>query len=144
VVSEGRWGENWRAVSPVGAVRVSLHRSVARRHARQDEIRCLPAGTPVVLCASAPGALGRCRRFASGAGLELERQYLAFPSADAPAYLVEDAPAPVSLFVETVLAAPPRTRFSLPIGAGLGLLRRGPWRLFRAVAPGRVVVSRRL
>ena len=101
-------------------------------------------GTRVVLSASAPGAAARCRAFASAAGIELEREYLAFPTAAAPAYLVEDTPAPVRLFVTNVLMAPPSTRFALPMEIGLGLLRRlKSWHLVRALAPGRVVVGRR-
>jgi hypothetical protein len=110
-------------------------------------IRALAAGTPIVLCASAPAAIARCRAFASKAGVELEREYLAFPSAAAPGYLVEDAPAPVRVFVQTVLVTPPRTRTALstPIGVGLSVLRAlNPWRLIRAIAPGRVVVGRRV
>ena len=86
----------------------------------------------------------RCKAFASAAGLELEREYLAFPTAAAPAYLVEDARASVRLFTSNVLAAPPRTRLSLPIELGVALLRAAKsWRLVRTLAPGRVVVGRR-
>lgn len=107
-------------------------------------IRDLPADTPVVLAAAAPGALRRCRAFASDAGIEPERQYLAFPSTAAPAYLVEDAPTPVRVFVETVLVVPPRSVFSTPIGIGLNVLRAvASRRLIRMIAPGRIVVGRR-
>lgn len=146
MISDERWGENWLAISPPGAVRLDLHRSAGKRRATKRTIRDLPAGTPVVLCASAPGAIGRCKTFASEAGITLEREYLAFPSARTPAYLVEDAPAPVRLFVKTVLVTPPRTRtvFSTPLGACLSILRAlNPWRLIRTIAPGRVVVGRR-
>ena len=139
-----RWRNNWRVVSPDGAVRIDLERSAARCRAAARTMRALPAGTPVVLAATAPGAFRRCRTFASNAGIEPEREYLAFPSASAPAYLVEDAPAPVRVFVETVLVIPPGTVFSKPIGIGLSLLRSvAPWRLTRMIAPGRIVVGRR-
>jgi hypothetical protein len=105
----------------------------------------LPAGTPVVLSAVAPGAIGRCRAFAADTGIELEGEYLAFPTASAPAYLVEDAPATVRVFVKTMLVAPPRGFFTPVIEAAVVLLRAlSPWRLLRVVAPGRVVVGRRL
>jgi hypothetical protein len=144
MISNERWRNNWLAISPAGAVRVDLKRSASERRALERRIRDLLPGTAVVVCASAPRAIGRCRAFASGAGIELDHEYLAFPSAATPAYLVEDAAAPVRLFVTTVLAAPPRTMFSLPIGLGLGLLRLlKPWRLVRTIAPGRVVVGRR-
>jgi hypothetical protein len=145
LIGEKRWRNNWMAISPANAVRLDLQRSVAKRRALKQRVRDLPAGTPVVLLGSAPGAIRRCRTFASKAGIELEREYLAFPSARAPGYLVEDAPAPVRTFVKTVLVAPPRTALSTPIQVGLGVLRAfSPWRPIRMVAPGRVVVGRRM
>jgi hypothetical protein len=105
----------------------------------------LPTGTPIVLSAVAPGAIGRCRSFAAKTGIEVDGEYLAFPTASAPAYLVEDAPAAVRVFVKTMLVAPPRGFFTPVIEAGVALLRTlSPWRLIRAIAPGRVVVGRRL
>jgi hypothetical protein len=139
-----RWETNWHAVSPPGAVAVELGRSYARRHARMPEIRALPAGTPIVLFASAPGAIRRCRAFAAASGIALQDAYLAFPSARAPAYLVEDHPAPLRLFVSTILAAPPRRGIASPLAAGLAVVRAfHPWRLIRSLAPGRVVVGQR-
>ena len=139
-----RWRSNWLAVSPPGAVRVELPRFGRSRSALMTRMCDLPAGTPIVVSASAPGAAGRCRTFAAAAGIELERHYLAFPGAAAPAYLVEDAPDSIRLFLQTILAAPPRTPWSAPIGACLGLLRRfNRWRLLRRIAPGRVAVGRR-
>jgi hypothetical protein len=145
VISNERWRNNWLVVGPTGAVAVDLGRSSAtKRRLHERSIRELPPATPVVLRASAPGAIRRCRRFAAEAGIELEREYLAFPSARSPAYLVEDAPATVDVFVKTALVTPPRTPFSTPIEACLGLLRAlSPWRLIRSLAPGRVVVGRR-
>jgi hypothetical protein len=139
-----RWRSNWLAVGPSDAVAVDLGRSRARRHARTQEVSVLPAGTPVVLFASAPGAIRRCKAFAAASGVELQHAYLAFPSARAPAYLVEDDPAPLRLFVRTILAAPPRRGFASPLAAGLAVVRAfHPWRVLRSLAPGRVVVGRR-
>jgi hypothetical protein len=144
VIGEERWRDNWLAVSPDGSLRVDLRRGRPRRRAQSDAVRKLPAGTPVVLFAKAPGAIGRCKSFASEAGIEVEQEYLAFPSAAAPGYLVEDAPASVGVFVKTFLAAPPRSRFSTLLEAGFGLLRRlDSWRLMRRIAPARVAVGRR-
>jgi hypothetical protein len=143
-VDEDRWRSNWRVVSPPGAVRLDLPRSVLKRRAVKRTVEDLPLGTPVVLCASAPRARGRCETFASRAGVELDRAYLAFPSATAPAYLVDDAPAPVDLFVKSMLVAPPGTALSTPIAAVLAVIRAfGRWRLLRILAPGRVAVGRR-
>ena len=139
-----RWGHNWLVVSPPGAVRVDLAHSLQRRRGQADDVRGLPAGTPVVLFASAPGAIRRCRTFADAAGLALEDAYLAFPTAASPAYLVEDHRASLRLFVKTILAAPPRRARFNPLAAGLAVVRVfHPWRLIRSLAPGRVVIGRR-
>jgi hypothetical protein len=138
------WGDNWRVLSSDAAVCVDVGRSSAKRRAATQEIRCAPAGARVVLRASAPGAKRRCKRLAAEAGLTFERAYLAFPSAAAPAYLVEDAPAPVHVFTDSVLVTPPGTPFASAVEAGLGILRRfGGWRLVRVLAPGRVIVGMR-
>src|SRR3954451_8478145 len=144
MVGGTRWESNWRVVSPPGGMRIDLPR--ARRARRQVErsLRELPAGTPVVLCASAPGASGRCRAVAARAGVELERRYLAFPSSAAPGYMVEERSAPIGFFLRSVLVAPPGTRLSAPIGACLAVLRTvAPWRVVRGLAPGRIAVGRR-
>lgn len=143
MISTERWQDNWRFATSGGAIHVKLTRTRGRRHWILGAVRELAVGTPIVLSASAPGAARRCRAFASAAGIECEREYLTFPTAAAPAYLVQDAPAPVRLFVASMLAAPPRARFSLPLEIGFGLLRRfKSWRVVRALAPGRIVVGR--
>jgi hypothetical protein len=143
VISHGRWQKNWLVVGPPDAVEVDLGRPGAARGAPRARVRGLPAGTPVVLRASAPLAHRRSVAFASGADIEVERAYLAFPSAAAPAYLVEDAQAPVRVFVASVLVTPPGFAWPTAMDAALRLLRTlAPWRLIRAVAPGRVVVGR--
>jgi hypothetical protein len=143
-VGQDRWRDNWRIISPPGAVPVDLRRPAGGRGALVDTVRALPAGTPVVLFGSAPGATRRCKAFAARAGIELERGYLAFPSARAPGYLVEDAPPSVRTFVRTMLVVPPRTRLSLLMQIGLRVLRNpSRWWMTRWVAPGRVVVGRR-
>jgi hypothetical protein len=86
----------------------------------------------------------RCKAFAARAGIELETGFLAFPSARAPGYLVEDAPSSVDRFVRSVLVVPPGTPLSTLTQVGLRLLRNSsPWWLTRWIAPGRVVVGRR-
>jgi hypothetical protein len=145
MIADARWDTNWSAVAPPESVRVDLGPSATKRREARRTIEALPAGTPVVIRASALGAIG-LDRFVSQAGLGVEREYLAFPSARAPAYLVEDARAAIRLFVAAVIVTPPRTRtrFSTPIGAALAVLRAlKPWRLVGRIAPGRVVVTRR-
>jgi hypothetical protein len=138
-----RWRENWLAVSPTGAVRVDLDGSRVDRRAHEQTVRDLPAGTPVVLAASGPGAARRCRTFAARTALTPEREYLAVPSAAAPAYLIEDAPEPVRVFLATVLVTPPGVPLAGAVDLALRLTRAlSPVRLIRAFAPGRVVVAR--
>ncbi len=140
-----QWQENWGTVSSAGAVRVELGRSAANRRRASRTVRELQAGTPIVVCVRGPGAMRRCRRFASGAGIELDREYLAFPSVRSPAYLVEAAPAPVHFFIETVLVTPPRMRCAGLIEACVTAVRSlSPQRLIRLLAPGRVVVGSRI
>lgn len=142
MIGAERWKSNWLGVSPPGSVRVDLPLSSRRKGDLQGHVRSLPAGTPVVLFASTPGAGRRCRAFASRAGVRLEREYLAFPSATAPACLVEDAPGPVRTFVGSVLVAPPRAVLGAAIDAGVWVVRAvHPWRLIRTLAPGRVVIG---
>jgi hypothetical protein len=144
MIGTERWRDNWLVVSPPGALRVDLDRSSARRDGLKRRIRELPPGSPIVLVASGPGAVRRCKSFAAATNVNLESEYLAFPAADAPAYLVEDNPAPLRLFVKTILAAPPRSTLPKSLAAGLGLLRAlRPLLLIRAIAPGRVAVGRR-
>ena len=140
------WQNNWKAVA---APRRGTHRPAPWRR----RLRCigtpsqggLEIGEAVVICTSAPGADRRCRRFAAGAGLKLDRSYLAFPSAAAPAYLVEDSPEAIALFARSVLVAPPRARFALAIEVVLLVVRRlRLWWLVRLLAPGRLAVGSKL
>jgi hypothetical protein len=140
-----QWRANRLAVGPSAAVHATLERSRAGRRAVERSVRELPGGTAVVLAAAAPGATRRCSAFASRTRVEVQREYLAFPSAAGPAYLVEDAPATVRLFVRTVLVAPPGSTWAAPLEACFSALRAlGTWRLVRLVAPGRVIVGRRM
>jgi hypothetical protein len=139
-----RWRNNWHAVSPADAVCVDLVRSAAGRRALGQTLRGLQPGTAVVLRATGPSAQRRCRRLAADARVELECEYLAFPSPATPAYLVEAAPAPIGLFVRSLLVAPPRSAASVPIEAALSLIRALKlWRVVPAIAPGCVAVGRR-
>jgi hypothetical protein len=144
MIANDRWQHNWLAITTPGAVRVDLERSPRKRRALERTIRDLQPGTAVVIGASPPRAIRRCRNFASAAGVALDRAYLALPSARTPAYLIEDDVAPLRLFADTLVATPPRTRFSLLVGAALRLARvLKPWRLVRTIAAGSVVVGRR-
>jgi hypothetical protein len=133
-----RWRDNWRVVAPAGAATIHVPRR--GRQAGTEGVARLPAGTPVVLVAPGVGAARRCDAFVAEHGIEIGREYLAFPSAEAPAYLVEDDAGPARLFSRTVLAAPPGA--PLVLRAGISLLRKLPARAsLRALAPGRLVVG---
>jgi hypothetical protein len=139
-----RWEENWRAIAPPSATRVRVGRSSSDRQACVRELRSLRAGSPVVLVAAAPRARARCTQVAEHGLLAIERYYLAFPSATAPAYLVEEERAAARVFVQTVLTVPPQSTLALPMQAALRLLRLfGAWSFLRLFAPGRVAVCRR-
>jgi hypothetical protein len=144
-ISAQRWRENWRVIAPPGAVRVDLERSAESRRSLLKEAVDLPAGTPVVILTRAPRATSRSRHFAQAAGIALEREYLTFPSVTAPCHLIEDARASISLYIDTVLVAPPGKPYSRPLELCLSILRAIPsWRLVRRLAPGRALVGRRI
>jgi hypothetical protein len=145
VKGDKRWRSNWRAVAPAGATRVELPRSRSARRASEQSLRELSPGTTIVLGAGGPGAGRRCKRAAARAGIALEREYLAFPSAEAPAYLVENARGPISVFVQTVLAVPPRSPLALPLQALFSLIRRArAWGLLGVLTPGHLAVGKRV
>ena len=74
---------------------------------------------------------------------QLVREYLAFPTAAAPAYLIEEDAAAVGFFIEHALVVPPGLRLPLPVEFAVRVVRAvQPTRLMRLVAPGRVVVGR--
>jgi hypothetical protein len=144
-ITSPRWRENWRILAPPGARRIEIGGKAAARRALLADLADLPAGTPVVILARAPGAIRRCRRFAAAAGVAVEQEYLTFPSAAAPCHLIEDAPASIALYVDSVLVAPPGELYSRPVELGLSLLRSVPsWRLVRRLAPGRALVGTRV
>jgi hypothetical protein len=131
-----RWKTNWRVVAPSGSVRIDVGDGEGRAQAER-----LAARTSVVLVASGRRGGARLRSFAEEAGIELDREYLAFPSADAAAYLVENDPATAKLFVKNVLAAPPNASFALRMGVSL-FRRLGTPAALAALAPGRIVVGK--
>lgn len=134
---------NLCAISRVESVVVHVSGPRSGRRAR-NRLNSLPAGTPVVLTAGGLGAAGRCAAAAAGAGIVLEKMYLAFPSADAPVYLIEDAPASVAVFTRSLLAVPPGSPYSFVLHAGVGALRAlRSVALVRLLAPGRIAVGRR-
>jgi hypothetical protein len=142
-LTSARWRRNRAVVAPPGAVELEVPRSRSGRESVRAHLESLPPGTPVVLCTSAPFARTRARRLARASGVELVREYLAFPSAAAPAYLVDEAAPAVGFFIEHAFVAPPGLRVSLPVELAVRATRAlRPTRLLRLVAPGRVAVGR--
>jgi hypothetical protein len=137
-----RWSGNWRVVSPPGSARIDVERGRAGKIAATEEARRLPAGSPVVIVAAAPGSARRARQVAARAGIRVEQEYLALPSAAAPAYLIEDDPAPFRVFVDTVLASPSSGLAGRVQDALVSIVRRvRPRGLVGSLGAGRVVVG---
>lgn len=139
-----RWQDNAGVIAPPGAVRVEVRWGRRDRRALRSELQGLASGTPVVLLSLGPGGRRRCRALAEDAGIQVEREYVAFPSARAPAYLVEDAAPAWRYFVRAVLATPPRVRFPSLFEVAVRIARTvSRWPAVRRLSPGRVVVGRR-
>lgn len=127
----------WRVFDAGDAVEV-------REPRRRDLVR-LPRGARVRLVVDGVGARRRLRRAARRAGIVLERELIVVPSTRHPVVLVDDHPDAVRSFWDTVVAPPPGlARGWLPVTLAIGLGRRLPWAWTGAVAPGRVVVGRKL
>jgi len=142
---EQRWRSNLQIVGPPAAEQIPLPTSRSIRRASEQRLSELPIGSSVVLVATAPRAGRHCKAVAGRARVAVERSYLAFPSAEAPAYLVEDEAASIRVFLKNILVAPPRHKLSLPMLAAVRILRSlGTPRTVRALAPGRVVIGRRV
>jgi len=143
-MSTDRWRGNWQVISPAGSVRVPLGRTRAAARRAEEDVRRLPPETPVVIVASAPRAASRCRRFTARTGIRVDREYLALPTAEAPAYLVEDARASFATFVRTIPPAPSRGLLGVVQEAALSVVRAvRPRRLVRSTAAGRIIVGKR-
>lgn len=140
-----RWRRNRRVVAPADAL-VAEVAPLRRNHdALIHQVGALAAGSPVVVCSPAPFARRRCRRFASAAGIDIDREYLALPTAGAPAYLVEDAPAAIAYFVRSIIVPPPGRIWTTPLRLCVSVVARlpNPGLLLRSIAPSMVVGRRR-
>ncbi len=135
--------EPWQVLTSPGAVRFDVPSGWRAGRALQRKIRSLPPGTVVALCGG--GTRGRWRRFASGAGLRVEREYLVFPSLHTPHYLVDDGPRAVTYFWSTLLTVPPGSAMKSALASAFIFVTRAlaPWPLVRALTPVRLAVARR-
>lgn len=139
-----RWRQNPLVLAPADAfvAEVAPLRTTA---ALLGEVASLASGSPVILCSPPPFARRRCRRFASAAGVDIQREYLAVPTAAAPAYLVEDAPVAIAYFLRSILVPPPRTIWAAPFRLCLSAVSKlaNPGSIVRVLAPRLVVGTRR-
>jgi hypothetical protein len=139
-----RWEGNWRAVSDEGAARIDVARGRDGKEAAVADARLLPAGTEIVLVVPAPGSARRARAVAAAAGVDISREYLALPSAQTPAYLIENATGPFRVFVENVLGSPSQGALGRLQDVAVAAVRRmRPRRLVGLLGAGTVVVGRR-
>jgi len=139
-----RWSGNWRAVSEEGSARIDVARGRSGRRAAVADARMLPPGTEIVLVVPAPGSTRRARTVAAAAGVDVSREYLALPSAQAPAYLIENAAGPFRVFVDNVLGSPSHGALGRLQDVAVGVIRRlRPRRLVGMLGAGSVVVGRR-
>lgn len=136
------WSENWRAVVPPGVASFDLPRRGSRLHI-QEQVRRLPSGTAVAIRARGMGSSLRCSRFARRAGLSVAKSYLQLPSASAPAFLVETAPASLDYLMKAVATVPPGAATAAPVMdfALRGFRKIGKSRLLMALAPNLLMVG---
>jgi hypothetical protein len=140
-----RWRGNRQMVAPADALVAEVAPLRRRNGALIRRVGALAAGSPVVVCSPPPFARSRCRRFAAAAGIEIDREYLALPTAGAPAYLVEDGPAATAYFVRSILVPPPGRIWTAPLRLCVSAVSRlpNPGLIVRVVAPRMVVGTRR-
>ncbi len=140
-----RWRRNRRVIAPADALVAEVAPFRRRNGALIRRVGALAAGSPVVVCSPPPFARYRCRRFASAAGIDIDREYLALPRPGAPAYLVEDAPAATAYFVRSILVPPPGRIWTAPLRLCVSVASwlPNPGLVLRSVAPRTVVGTRR-
>jgi len=132
-------------VAPDGAAWYRVPSGPGERRRLEATLRALVGGTPVVLVDDRLGARRRSRRTARGGAVRVERELLAIPSADDPAYAVEDSAPALRAFWRSFVTVPPgQDRRALPISivcVAVALLR--PWPVLGALVPGRFTIGRR-
>lgn len=140
-----RWRQNRYAIAPSDAFVAEVAPFRRGSGALVEEVEALAPGSEVVVCSPGPFARRRCRRFASAAGVDIQREYLALPIAAAPAYLVEDSPAAAAYFLRSIIVPPPGRIWTAPVRTCLAAVSRlpNPGRVAGAVAPRMVVGTRR-
>lgn len=128
----------WMALCPFGTIEIDT-RSIDAGTADQ-----LNPHLPVVLIDQRPFSRRRLRRVARALSIEVEREFIVFPTLRRPLMLIDDTEAAVRHFWSAVATVPPGLAFTaLPATALLALARILPWSWTGGVAPGRALVGRR-
>jgi hypothetical protein len=124
----------WRALCPTRVL--ELHNPDLR------SLRRLPPGTAVALVTDGPLNRLLLRRRARMAGIRVDRELVVLPSTSAPLVVLDDNAAAVRHFWSGVAAVPPGVTWAhAPASLALTAVRRLPWQVTTAVAPGRVLVG---
>ena len=134
-----------RHLIPSTSTWIEIPRSRAARDRVADEVRRLPPGAPVVLADRRFGSRRRSRALARLASVDVDRELLAIPSVDAPAYVVDDDPRVVAGFWRGFVTVPPGIVASaLAVTLAIRVVDvLHAWALVGLVLPGRYTVGRR-
>lgn len=125
----------WLALGPPGTLEL--------RRPRTWTVRCLEAGTRVCLVEDRLFARLRLARVVRLAGLVVEREVVAVPTARRPLVLVDDHETAVRQFWNSIATVPPGLAITaLPAAGCLRMARLLPWRWTGALTPGRIVIGR--
>lgn len=134
----------WRLLAPEAAMQLDLPASNSALFDLEEQVRRMPAGTEIVLCASTLGSRWRVRRFTRNAGIDILREYVAIPSAGPPTCYVEASPLALRYFFTQVSTLPGG---GAAVSALLAAAKKAarlvfPTALIAALAPTRVVFGR--
>ncbi len=135
------WPDRVRLLVPPDYVEVRVASGWRAQRAAAARLRQLPPGRSVVL----KGSRRAVRRVAHHAGIEVTREFIAFPDHDLPAYLIEDDGPLLAFLCTRVLSVPSGSAWMA--GPVDGILRTGAlvarFGLARRILRPRVVVGQR-
>ena len=134
-----------RHLVPPTSTWIDVPRSRVTRERAAYAVRRLPPGAPVVLADRGIGSRRRSRALARLASVDVDRELLAIPSADAPDYVVDDDRDAVAGFWRGFVTVPPGATLTAPvITMAIRVVDAlHAWSLVTLVVPGRYTVGRR-
>jgi hypothetical protein len=107
-----------------------------------SSLRQLPPGTSVALVTDRLFGRARMALRARLAGIEVQRSLVVLPSISSPLAVLDDNRSAVRHFWAVVAAVPPGVTWAhAPASLVLTAVRRLPWQLTGAIAPGRVLIG---